>query len=105
LDFEFATTKNIEGRLWDAHGKINNRYRKLLKSFQNCEGNGKKKPVEKRKLMKHYVEFIKTSTRHYRGYIQRLSSHFGGIPEVEEIAHKFKLDGISEHSSIFLRAC
>ncbi|KAH0544399.1 hypothetical protein FGG08_001425 [Glutinoglossum americanum] len=100
LDFEFATTKNIEGRLWDAHGKINNRYRKLLKSFQIREGEGKKKPVEKRKMMKHYLEFIKASTRHYRGYIQRLSSHFGGIPEVEEIAQKFKLDGLSADDPI-----
>ncbi|KAH0564783.1 hypothetical protein GP486_001828 [Trichoglossum hirsutum] len=100
LDFELATTKNIEGRLWDAHGKINNRYRRLLKSFQIREGEGKKKPVEKRKMVKHYLEFIKSSTRHYRGYIQRLSSHFGGIPEVEEIAHRFKLDGLSADDPI-----
>jgi len=93
VDFEFATTKNIEGRLWDAHGKINNRYRKLLKSLQVREGEGKKRPVEGRKMRKHYLEFIKASTRHYRGYIQQLSSHFGGIPELEDIAHKFRLDG------------
>ncbi|KAI9779136.1 MAG: hypothetical protein M1839_007671 [Geoglossum umbratile] len=107
LDFEFATTKNIEGRLWDAHGKINNRYRKLLKSFQTREGEGKKRPVERRKMMKHYLEFIKASTRHYRGYIQRLSSHFGGIPELEEIAYKFRLDTLSAddpiHASSHLR--
>lgn len=30
-DFEFAIGKSAENRLWDAHGKINNRFRKELK--------------------------------------------------------------------------
>ena len=30
-DFEFAFDKNVEIRLWDAHGKINSRFRKELK--------------------------------------------------------------------------
>lgn len=56
------------------------------------EENGKKKPVEKRKLEKHYLDFIKSSQRFYRGYIQRLASHYGGVPELEKIAQKFSFD-------------
>ncbi len=59
------------------------------------EGNAQKRVVEKRKLMKQYLEFIKSSQRFYRGYIQRLASHFGGIPELERVAHQFKLDSAS----------
>ena len=65
------------------------------------EENGKKKkPVEKRKLEKHYLEFIKSSQRFYRGYIQHLSSHFGDIPELEKVAQKFNFK--SEHNHLDL---
>jgi len=87
-----------EGHLWDAHLKINSRYRKQLAKF--AEEHGTKKPVEKRKLQKHYIDFIKSSTRFYRGYVQRLASHFGGIPEVANIAKKFNLGSkVSQSSS------
>lgn len=55
---------------------------------------GKKKLVEHRKLIKHYLDFIKSSQRFYRGYIQRLDSHFDGIPELRAVARKLNLDGI-----------
>ena len=29
-DFEFAHKKNVEPLLWDAHSRVNNRYRKQL---------------------------------------------------------------------------
>jgi hypothetical protein len=48
--------------------------------------------VEKRKLEKYYLEFIKSSQRFYRGFIQHLSSHFGGIPQLEKVAQKFNFD-------------
>lgn len=59
---------------------------------QHREENAKKKPVERRKLEKHYLDFIKSSQRFYRGYIQHLSSHFGGIVELEKVARKFNLE-------------
>ncbi|KAH8702501.1 hypothetical protein BGW36DRAFT_290343 [Talaromyces proteolyticus] len=93
LDFDAAASKNAEARLWDAHVKINSRFRKLLARFR--EEAGKKRPVEKRKLEKHYLSFIKLSQKFYRGYIQHLSSHFGGIPELEQVAKKFKLENLS----------
>lgn len=62
---------------------------------QYREENAKRKPVEKRKLERHYLEFIKTSQRFYRGYIQHLSSHFGGIGELEKVARKFNFESES----------
>ena len=61
--------------------------------IQFREAGGKRKPVEQRKAMKQYLEFIKSSQRFYRAYIQRLSSCFGGIPELEAVAGKFHPDG------------
>ncbi|KAE8146172.1 hypothetical protein BDV25DRAFT_55280 [Aspergillus avenaceus] len=90
-DFEAARSNDVENRLWDAHLKINNRFRKFLSRFREQTGK-KKKPVERRKLEKHYLEFIKTSQRFFRGYIQQLSSHFGGIPELDKVARKFNFD-------------
>ena len=84
---------------------MNNRYRKqlgyvriislkfretplTLLCAQYRDGGGKRKVVEQRKLMKNYLEFIKSSQRYYRGYIQSLGSRFGGIPEIEAVAHR-----------------
>lgn len=97
-DFEAARSLNAEGRLWDAHLKINSRFRKLLLRYR--DDNAKNRPVEKRKLEKRYLDFIKSSQRFYRGYIQRLSSQFGGIPELEKVAQKFSFDSLSAHTPI-----
>ena len=66
--------------------------------IQFRDSSGKKKPVEKRKLEKHYLDFIKSSQRFYRGYIQRLASHFGGIQELEKVAQRFNFD--SKHLAL-----
>ena len=62
-------------------------------SLQFRDGEGKKKPVEQRKAMKLYLEFIKSSQRFYRSYIQKLAVNFGGIHEVEAVAGRFSPDG------------
>ena len=82
---------NVETRMWDVHGKVNNRYRKQFARFRD-EG-GKKRPVEKRKLEARYIKFIKSSMIFYRGYIQRLASHYEGIPALPHVATKLKLQG------------
>ena len=51
--------------------------------------------MEKRKLEKHYLDFIKSSQRFYRGYIQHLSSHFGSIVELGKVARKFNFESAS----------
>ncbi|KAJ5146310.1 DNA/RNA-binding domain E.t1.c1-type [Penicillium bovifimosum] len=93
LDFHAARAADVEGRLWDAHLKVNNRFRKQLLPFR--EEHGKKKPVERRKLERHYLDFIKSSQRFYRGFIQHLSSRFGGIAELESVARKFNFENLS----------
>jgi len=38
------------------------------------------------------LDFIKSSQRFYRGYVQHLSSHFGGIVELDKVARKFNYE-------------
>lgn len=90
-DFGAATKENIEEKLWDAHLKINARYRKLLSKFVGIEA--KQRPVEKRKLEKRYLDFVKSSTRFYRQYIYKLSSAFGVIPELLKISKSLHFEG------------
>jgi hypothetical protein len=92
LDFEYATKEGVEGRLWDAHSLINSRYRKMHQHYQNVDQN---KRVEKRKLDKRWVDFIKTSQFFYKGYIQRLASHFTGMTGLRRIAHRLQLETLS----------
>ncbi|THC94333.1 hypothetical protein EYZ11_006172 [Aspergillus tanneri] len=103
-DFEAARSIDAESRLWEAHLKINTRFRKLLSRFRD-ETVRKKKPVERRKLEKHYLEFIKSSQRFYRGYVQQLSSHFGGIPELEKVARRFNFDTSGDIRKHVLLSC
>ncbi|KAI9829632.1 MAG: hypothetical protein M1826_005522 [Phylliscum demangeonii] len=86
-DFLWATDHRVGARLWEAHSQINARFRRHLARYQTDEG--KKKVVEKRKLIKHYLDYIKSSQRFYRSYIQKLSIRFG-LPELEQVAHKLK---------------
>ena len=90
LDWRAAASRDVETRLWNDHGLVNSKFRPYLASFR--EGDGKKKHVERRKAEKLYLDFIKSSMRFYRGFIQRLASHFKNVPEVFEIARKFSLD-------------
>ncbi|KAL8693149.1 MAG: hypothetical protein Q9218_001969 [Villophora microphyllina] len=92
-DFENTLGRNIEGRLWDTHVRINTRFRKQLGYFQ--EPKGKKKPVEQRKTASLYLKFIKSSQHFYRGHIQRLAANYGGVPELELIAQRFSFDAPS----------
>ena len=80
----------MEIHLWDNHGRVNSKFRAQLAVFR--KGEGKKKHIERRKAEKLYLDFIKSSMRFYRGFIQRLASHFKNVPEVFEIARKFNLD-------------
>lgn len=49
--------------------------------------------MEERKAAKSYLDFIKSSQRFYRGFIQELTSNFGGIHEIEAVARRFRSDG------------
>jgi tetratricopeptide (TPR) repeat protein len=90
LDFDYAARMSVGKRLWDAHIMINGRYRKLLDRYR--KGDQKKLVVERRKVEKHYADFLKTSQVFYRGYVQRLASHYGGMPRLVRIAACLSLD-------------
>jgi hypothetical protein len=53
------------------------------------------KKVEKRKLDKRYVDFLKTSQFFYKGYIQRLASHFEALKGLRRVAHCLSLSTLS----------
>ncbi|KAL9107838.1 MAG: hypothetical protein Q9227_007353 [Pyrenula ochraceoflavens] len=90
FDFRYAVSKGIEDRLWEAHVKINSRFRKLLANFHGDVAL--KKPVEKRKLEKRYLDFVKSSMRFYRDYIVQLSHSFGRVPALAEIGRNLHLE-------------
>lgn len=81
---------HVESRLWELHGLLNNRYRRLMDHH-----DAKKAPVEKRKAQKHYADFIKTSQFFYKGFIQRLASHFAGMTKMRRIANCMSLSTLS----------
>lgn len=89
-DFEYASEQGVERHLWDSHIKINLRYRKIVDHYK--QEDQKRNVVERRKLEKRYVDFIKTSQFFYKGYIQRLASRFEGLKELRRIAHRLSLD-------------
>lgn len=54
-----------------------------------------KNHVERRSLAKHYADFIKTSQFFYKGYIQRLASHFDGLHGLRRIASSLSLSTLT----------
>ena len=96
-DFEFAKRKGVENRLWDIHGKINSQFRRQLRQFR--EASGQRKVVEQRVMERRFLEFIKSSQRFYRGYIQSLGSRFEGVKELKAVANRLTLSTLSIEES------
>ncbi|KAM0182310.1 hypothetical protein ACHAPF_001200 [Botrytis cinerea] len=92
-DFEYATKQRVQHRLWDSHSLINSRYRKLVAHYRSADQ--RRRAVERRKLEKHYVDFLKESQFFYKGYIQRVASHFGPLPALQRIANRLSLSPLS----------
>ncbi|KAL7274634.1 hypothetical protein RUND412_002466 [Rhizina undulata] len=88
VDLEYALECDVEGRIWTNNYKVIERYRKILNQFRDT--NGKKKPVEHRKLQTSFVNFIKQTTRFYRSFIQKLVAYYG-VYELEWVVRKFNL--------------
>lgn len=99
LDFKYAVDEQVENGLWNAHVQINNRYRKILELYRKAPEK-KQKVVERRGVEKHYVDFIKTSQFFYKGYIQRLASHFAGMRGLRRIANCLSLETLSADERI-----
>ncbi|KAF2683675.1 hypothetical protein K458DRAFT_389592 [Lentithecium fluviatile CBS 122367] len=87
-DFLYASANHVELQLWNAHLKVNSVFRKENRAFKKL----KERVVERRKLQKEYLQFIKASQRFYRQYILNLDTQIEGIPELRKIAFKWKDD-------------
>ena len=97
-DLNIAITKQVEARLWAAHGRVNAKFRSYLATLR--EAAAKKKYVERRKAEALYLTFLKSSIKFYRGFIQRLAANFKNVPEILKIAHAFGLESASAHPRI-----
>lgn len=86
-------TKDVENRLWTGHQRANQLFRQYLGTLRREEN--RKKTVERRKAEKLYLDFIKSSQRFYRGFIQRVCSHFSDVGEIYAVARKMHLDTTS----------
>lgn len=72
---------------------MNNAFRSYLGSLRREDQ--RRKTVERRKAEKIYLDFIKASQRFYRGFIQRICSHFSNLGELYSISQKMHLDSLS----------
>ena len=87
-NFEYASTHEVEQKLWAAHLKVNNVFRQEHKILKRIKEN----IVELRKFQKTYLHFIKASQRFYRQYILNFDAQFDALPELRKIAQKWKDD-------------
>jgi hypothetical protein len=93
-DYENGAVKK-EAKLWHAHTDGKKYFHKALSGLRKQPNE---QPVAMRQLTKLYLQFLKDSLRFYREYIHKLSITFGGIPELEAVAHQVKIDSQGESS-------
>ena len=93
---DFPNAERKELRLWLAHTEGKKYFHRAL---GNLRKSGSNRPVETRAFMKLYLEFIKQSQLHYRGYIHELSVAAGGIPELQAVAHQMKNETSGERQT------
>lgn len=92
---DFGSAEKREARLWQAHTDGKRFFSGALKDLRKSDPA---RPVETRQLIKLYLHFLKGSERFYRGYIHKLSATFGGIPELDAVAHQVKSNGVASES-------
>ena len=93
-DFEDGAAKR-EAELWQAHSNGKRYFHKALSGLRK---QSDQQPVTMRQLIKYYLQFLKDGQRFYREYTYKLSITFGGIPELEAVAHQVKSDSQGESS-------
>jgi hypothetical protein len=98
LDLKVAADYDVEPRLWAAHHIVNSKFKKCLKAIRKEP----RKVVERRRIEKDYLMFIKSSLRFYRNFIQRISSSFIGIDELRDVARKLHLNLLSIDTPVHL---
>lgn len=81
-DLGQSRKKAAEARLWNAHTQLHTLFKRRLKELR---AESPTKPVEARKFVKSYLEFLKDGQRWYRAYIGKLNQWNGTIPELRQI--------------------
>jgi len=96
---DFKDAEKRESRLWLAHTEGKRYFHSALSKLRK---QGNERVVETRQLTKLFLLWIKSSTSFYRLYIAKLNATYGGIPELEAVAHQVKADGVDEspHTSV-----
>lgn len=114
-DFEAASGDNVEDKIWNAHLKVNSKFREELRkvsrigshAINNCtthslvqlKDGGSAKVVGRRKLASEYLKFIKTAQKYYRGFIRSLNATYGGIGALQQVAGQLvRQDGMCDLS-------
>lgn len=77
-DFKYASEEQVDDALWQSHVYVIRAYRKVKDRL-----GGAKLAVTKNKITKHYNEFLKVSQGFYSGYLQRMSSRYHTLPELQ----------------------
>lgn len=94
----FDLAERRQSQLWDLHQAGRRYFRDALVPMRK-EGAGK--AVVARQLASIYRQWIKDAVAFYRAYIYRLNSAFGGIPELQTVAHEMKQEvGESSQASL-----
>lgn len=96
-DVTYTQRKFVEQKLWDAHVKVNYRFKKLMRMYRNAQNAPD--VVEYRKIAKRYLTWIKESQRFYRCFIQTLTKLHGDIPELQALALNHKLTKLNVSSA------
>ncbi|KAK1085203.1 hypothetical protein LTR48_004755 [Friedmanniomyces endolithicus] len=93
---DFAHAQEHQARLWQAHSDGKRYFHDALAGLRK-QGNGKS--VESRSLAKLFKGWIRDTTHFYQDFIRQLNTRFGGITELEAIAHQVKGGEVGESSA------
>ncbi|KAK0257872.1 hypothetical protein LTR91_007096 [Friedmanniomyces endolithicus] len=93
---DFAHAQEHQARLWQAHSDGKRYFHDALAGLRK-QGHGKS--VESRSLAKLFKGWIKDTTHFYQDVIRQLNTTFGGIPELEAVAHQVKGGEVGESST------
>ncbi|KAI6361998.1 hypothetical protein MCOR31_008460 [Pyricularia oryzae] len=88
-DFAYATEQNVDKHLWNMHSTINGEFRRVRSRL-----NPKAEPkvaILHRQVLKMQGDFLRTSQKFYKGYLQRLSAKYQ-IPNLDRVVKSVRFD-------------
>lgn len=85
-DMKEAKEKKVEDALWLTHTEVTTAYRNTIK---NLPGSGN--VVTRRKVERHYNNYLRTSQSFYKAYLQRFCGRYK-MKELERVGRVIKFD-------------